>query len=71
MPVANICRKAGISQASYFSWKLLPTEIRWPKQLEDENSELRKFVANLSLDKELFQNAPVQCFETCPEAQAR
>ena len=33
MPVAEICRKAGISQASYFNWKkkydgLLPTEMR-------------------------------------------
>lgn len=42
MPVAEICRKAGISQATYFSWKmkydgLLPTEMRRLKQLEDEN----------------------------------
>ena len=44
MPVADICRKAGISQATYFNWKkkydgLLPTEMRRLKQLEDENSE--------------------------------
>src|ERR1700685_4381816 len=57
MPVADICRKAGISQATYFNWKrkydgLLPTEMRRLKQLEDENSKLRKVVADLSLDKE-------------------
>jgi putative transposase len=33
VPVADICRKAGISQATYFNWKkkydgLLPTEMR-------------------------------------------
>ena len=33
VPVAEICRKAGISQATYFNWKkkydgLLPTEMR-------------------------------------------
>ena len=33
MPVADICRKAGISQATYFNWKkkydgLLPSEMR-------------------------------------------
>jgi putative transposase len=33
MPVADVCRKAGISQATYFNWKckfdgLLPTEMR-------------------------------------------
>jgi putative transposase len=62
MPVAEICRKAGISQATYFNWKkkydgLLPSEMRRLKQLEDENSKLRKVVADLSLDKEMLQDA--------------
>ncbi len=62
MPVADICRKAGISQATYFDWKkkydgLLPTEMRRLKQLEDENGKLRKVVADLSLDKEMLQDA--------------
>jgi putative transposase len=61
-PVADICRKAGISQATYFNWKkkydgLLPNEIRRLKQLEDENNKLRKVVADLSLDKEMLQDA--------------
>ncbi len=59
VPVAEICRKAGISQATYFSWRkkfagLLPTEMRRLKQLEDENGWLRKLVADLSLDKEML-----------------
>jgi putative transposase len=62
MPVADLCRRAGISQATYFNWKkrydgLLPTEMRRLKQLEDENSKLRKVVADLSLDKEMLQDA--------------
>lgn len=62
MPVADICRKAGISAATYFNWKkkydgLLPTEMRRLKQLEDENAKLRKVVADLSLDKEMLQDA--------------
>ena len=49
-------------QATYFNWKkrydgLLPTEMRRLKQLEDENNELRKVVADLSLDKEMLQDA--------------
>ena len=61
MPVAEICRKAGISQATYFNWKrkydgLLPTEMRRLKQLEDENTKLRKEGADLSLDKEMLQD---------------
>ena len=61
IPVADICRKAGISQATYFHWKkkfdgLLPTEMRRLKQLEDENGKLRKLVADLSLDREMLQD---------------
>ena len=61
VPVADICRKAGISQATYFNWKkkydgLLPDEMRRLKQLEDENSKLKKLVADLSLDREMLQD---------------
>ena len=60
-PVAEICRKAGISQATYFSWKkkyagLLPDEMRRLKQLEDENARLKKIVADLTLDREMLQD---------------
>jgi len=61
MPVAEICRKAGISQATYFNWKkkyagLLPTDMKRLRELEDENSRLKKIVADLSLDKEMLQD---------------
>jgi putative transposase len=59
--VADICRKAGISQATYFNWKkkfdgMTPPEMRRLKQLEDENGKLRKLVADLSLDREMLQD---------------
>ena len=43
VPVAEIWRKKGISQATYFNWRkryagLLPDEMRRLKALEDENS---------------------------------
>lgn len=61
VPVSDICRKAGISQATYFNWKkkydgLLPSEMRRLKQREDENSKLKRIVADLSLDKEMLQD---------------
>ena len=61
VPVAEICRKAGISQATYFNWKrkydgMTPPEMRRLKQLEDENGRLRKLVADLSLDREMLQD---------------
>jgi len=60
-PVAEICRKAGISQATYFNWKkkyggLLPSEMKRLRQLEEENSRLKRIVADLSLDKEMLQD---------------
>jgi putative transposase len=60
-PVAEICRKAWISQATYFNWKkkyagLLPTEMKRLKQLEDENARLKKIVADLTLDREMLQD---------------
>jgi putative transposase len=59
--VSDICRKAGISQATYFNWKkkydgLLPSEMRRMKQLEEENGKLKRIVADLSLDKEMLQD---------------
>ena len=61
-PVAEICRKAGISEATYFNWKkrydgLLPDEMRRLKLLEDENSKLKKLVADLSLDNAILKEA--------------
>lgn len=59
--VAEICRQAGISQATYFNWKkkyagMMPSEMRRLRELEDENSRLKKIVADLSLDKEMLQD---------------
>lgn len=61
VPVAEICQKADISQATYFNWKkkyarLLPDKMRRLKQLEDENSRLKKIVADLTLDREMLQD---------------
>jgi len=61
VPVADICRKAGISQATYFNWKrkyegMTPPEMRRLKQLEDENAKLKRVVADLTLDKAMLQD---------------
>jgi putative transposase len=60
-PVEEICRKAGISQATYFNWKkkcagLMPSEMKRLRELEDENNRLKRIVADLSLDKEMLQD---------------
>lgn len=59
--VAEICRKAGISQATYFNWKnkyegLLFSEMRRLRDPEDENNRLKRIVADLTLDREMLQD---------------
>ena len=59
-PVAEVCRKMGISEATFYNWKkkfggLGTTELRRLRQLEEENSQLKKLVADLSLDKHMLQ----------------
>jgi putative transposase len=57
--VAEVCRKARISQATYFNWKkyagLMPSEMKRLRQLEEENGRLKRIVADLSLDKEMLR----------------
>jgi len=59
--VAEVCRKAGISEATFYNWRkkyggLLPSEMKRLKQLEEENGRLKRIVADLSLDKEMLQD---------------
>ena len=59
--VAEVCRKAGISEASFYSWRkkyggLMPSEMRRLKQLDEENARLKRLVADFSLDKEMLQD---------------
>lgn len=59
--VAEVCRKAGISEATYYNWRkkyagLMPSEMKRLRQLEEENGRLKRIVADLSLDKEMLQD---------------
>jgi len=59
--VAEVCRKAGISQATFFNWRkkyagLMPSEMRRLRELEQENARLKKIVADLALDKEMLRD---------------
>lgn len=61
LSIGDICRKIGIRQATYFNWKkkcagLMPDEMRRLCALEDENSRLKKIVANLTLYREMLQD---------------
>ena len=60
-PVAEVCRKVGIAEATFYNWRkryagLMPSEVRRLRQLEEENSKLKRIVADLSLDKAMLQD---------------
>lgn len=63
LKVEEICRKYGISSATYYKWKskysgMEASDIKRIKELEEENAKLKKLFADVSLEnhamKELF-----------------
>jgi len=59
--VAEVCRKAGISEATFYNWRkkyagLMPSEMKRLKMLDEENGRLKRLVADLSLDKAMLQD---------------
>jgi putative transposase len=53
--VADLCRKYGMSDATYYNWKakyagLTVSELKRLKALEDENRRLKQIVADQALD---------------------
>ena len=58
--VGDVCRQMGISEATFYVWKkkyggLSLTELRELRQLRDENSKLKRLVADLTLDRHVLQ----------------
>ena len=59
--VSAVCRKIGVAGAKFYSWKkkyggLGASELRRLKQLEEKNRQLKKLVADLSLNKQSLQD---------------
>jgi len=60
--VREVCRKMGVSEQTFYRWKkkfagMGVAEVRRLKQLEDENQRLKQLVADLSLDRQILQDA--------------
>jgi putative transposase len=60
-PIAELCRRHGISNTTYHRWKaqyggLQIDEAKRLRALEDENRRLKKLVAELSLDVEALRS---------------
>ncbi len=58
-PAEEVCSKKGISDAALYNRRkkyggLGPSELKRLKQLEEENSKLKRLVADRSLDKAML-----------------
>ena len=58
--IAEICQQLGICEQTYYRWRkeyggLKMDQARRLKDLERENTQLKKLVADLSLDKQILE----------------
>lgn len=62
MKVSEISRQYGVSQATFYVWRSKYGGMDLPmmkklKELEDENKRLKKMYAEVSMDKQILQEA--------------
>ena len=62
IPTAELCRKHGISDATFYNWRsryggMEVSDARRLKSLEDENRRLKKLLAELMLDVSTLKEA--------------
>jgi putative transposase len=60
MKVMDVCRKHGISDATYYNWKakyggMTVSDARKLRVLEEENRRLKHIVADLTLDNQALK----------------
>jgi putative transposase len=61
-PIATAVKKIGVTEQSYYRWRneyggLKLDQVKRLKELEAENSRLRRAVSDLTLDKLILQEA--------------
>nr|QUN03552.1 Transposase, IS3/IS911 family [Salmonella enterica subsp. enterica serovar Weltevreden]QUN03618.1 Transposase, IS3/IS911 family [Salmonella enterica subsp. enterica serovar Weltevreden] len=67
--VKDVCREAGISEATYYNWKsryggMEASDIKKIKDLEDENRRLKQMFAGLSLENRALKDVIEKSFKT-------
>jgi putative transposase len=61
MPIGDLCRKHGVSEASFYVWRkkyggMHETDLKRLRQLEDENRRLKHMYAELSIDHRILKD---------------
>jgi putative transposase len=59
--VKEVCRRHGIAPATYYQWKakyggLAPSDLKRMKELERENSQLKKLYAETALENKALKD---------------
>ena len=67
VPITELIRRVGISEQTFYRWKkqyvgLEVDQVRQLKQVEEENTRLKKLVAELTLDKVMLQDVLAKKF---------
>lgn len=62
VPVKDICRKHGISDATYYNWRskyggMAASDLKRIKELEAENARLKRMYADLALENTAMKDA--------------
>ena len=75
VPVAELCRKHGVSSATFYKWKakfggLEVSEAKRLRQLEDENTKLKKLLAEAMLDNAMLKEITSKNVWSAPVWQA-
>lgn len=60
--VEQVCKEMGVSDATYYNWRrqygqMKLAQVKQLKSLQKENTQLKKLVANLSIDKAVLEEA--------------
>jgi transposase-like protein len=60
--IAGVCQKLGVSEATFHRWRnqyggMKADAMKQLKRLQEENRRLKKAVADLTLDKQILQEA--------------
>ncbi len=74
--VKDVCREAGISEATYYNWKakfggMEASDIKKMKDLEDENRRLKQMFADLSLECRALKDVIEKSFKTSDKTGTR
>jgi len=61
IPTKEICRECGISEATFYNWKskyggMEAADVKRLKDLEEENSRLKKMYADLAMDNAILKD---------------